>query len=288
MNHHAGMYDKRTHLEDAKRRGVAIRLPDLNASGDGFLVEEGSLRTGLDRVHGLSEATRGAIGTERRRRPLAGLEDLLVRVRPSRAEAEALILAGALDFTRRHRSELLCVLATAYDRYRRRETTDGDELFAGPPRWPVPALREFSPEERIWLEWSVLEVCVGEHPMQLFRREGGLAGAVSCRDAETRPGRRVQVAGVLAARRTVPTRTGRRMQFLTLEDETGLVECMLFPEVYERHRGLVRELGPYLAEGRVEEEYGAPTLTVDRILRIPPPAGLAGVAARAAAVRGRG
>ena len=59
------------------------------------------------------------------------------------------------------------------------------------------------------------------------------------------------------------------MEFVTLEYETGLVECTLFPDVYARHRGVVHSLGPYVAEGRVEEQYGAPTLNVSRIALVP-------------------
>jgi DNA polymerase III alpha subunit len=70
------------------------------------------------------------------------------------------------------------------------------------------------------------------------------------------------------------------MQFLTLEDETGLVECTLFPETYARHRGRIRGLGPYLAEGRVETQYGAPTLTVERVRPLAGPPSLTHLAAR--------
>ena len=287
MNHHAGMYAKRTHLEDAKRRGVRVLLPDLNRSPDAFTVEDGGVRTGLARVRGLSRTVREEVYAARAVRPLDGLEDFLVRVMPTRPEAEALILAGALDFTGRTRPELLCVLASGFELYRRRghamRGKSGDELFAAftEGNWATPRLPEFTSAERLWLEWSVLDLCVGEHPMDLFRRDGPAREAIPCRDAEQRVGERVRVAGILAARRTVPTKNGDRMQFVTLEDETGLVECTLFPDAYVKHRGLVRNLGPYLAEGRIEEQYGAPTLNVERIRRIPPPASLSGIATRA-------
>jgi DNA polymerase III alpha subunit len=130
-------------------------------------------------------------------------------------------------------------------------------------------LPEFSAKERLWLEWSVLGLCVGRHPMAVFREEGRFPRAVRCRAAERRVGKRLSVAGILAARRIVPTKEGRSMEFVTLEDETGLVECTLFPDVYARHRGVVHSLGPYVAEGRMEEQYGAPTLNVSRIALVP-------------------
>jgi len=280
MNHHAGMYDKRTHLEDAKRRGVRVLGPDLNRSGDAFTVDGGAVRIGLERVRGLTAAVREAIRVEHTRRPFTGLEDFLSRVAASRPEVEALVLAGALDFTGRSRPQLLCLTAAAFELFRRRRRERGGpdpgDLFgaavAPAAPWPVPPLPEFAEPQRLWLEWSVLGLCVGPHPMALFRSESPARESVPAREAETREGKRVRVAGLVAARRTVPTRTGRSMQFVTLEDETGLVECTLFPEAHARYRGRVRGLGPYVAEGRVEEQYGAPTLNVERICRVPVPA----------------
>jgi len=280
QNHHAGMYDLRTHLEDAKRRGVGVLLPDLNRSEDGFTMETGvpgpAVRIGLNRVRGLSESTRRALLAARARRPFSGIEDLLVRVGPAHPEAEALVLSGALDFTGRSRPELLCVLTSGYDDYRKRrhgrERRSLEDIFAvdaHEPLWPVPHLPEFSAKERLWLEWSVLGLCVGRHPMAIFREEGRFPKAVRCHTAETRVGKRLHVAGILAARRVVPTKEGRSMEFVTLEDETGLVECTLFPDVYARYRDVVHSLGPYVAEGRIEEQYGAPTLNVSRITLVP-------------------
>ena len=293
MNHHAGMYDKRTHLEDAKRRGVRVRRPDVNLSQDGFTAEGDAVRVGLAWVRGFSDAARRALMVARARRPVAGLEDFLARVPARRSEVEALVLAGAFDFTGRTRPELLCVTASGFDLFRRRRAAagaredGGDDLFggeAGPHTpWTVPALPEFASPEREWRQWQVLGICADLHPMT-FLRASAPPDTVSAAEAERRIGRRVRVAGLAAARRTAETRGGDLMQFVTLEDETGLVECTLFPAVYARHRGVVRNLGPYLAEGRVETQHGAPTINVHRLTRLPLPSSLAGPVREAAAV----
>ncbi len=283
MNHHAGMYDKRTHLEDARRRGVRALLPDVNRSRDTFTADGEGIRIGLERVRGLSLTAREAILAGRARRPFAGPEDLASRVALARPELEALVLAGAFDFAGRTRPEMLCAVASGFDLFRRsgRERSSGGDLFedAAPVRapWATPPLPEFSPVERLWLEWHVLGLCVDGHPMEAFRAEpGGLPrGTVPVADAERVRGRRVAAAGIVAARRTVPTRQGRRMQFVTLEDETGMIECTLFPDAYERHRGVVRNLGPYAVTGRIEEQHGAPTLNVERLVKVALPPTLA-------------
>ena len=277
LNHHAGMYDKRTHLQDAQRRGVRVLLPCVNRSRDTAVPEGNAVRVGLEYVRGLSDTARSALLAERKRRAFAGLEDFLCRVSISRPEAEAMILGGVFDGAHhtnhaagsaRTRPQLLCALAAVFEACRERRRTGeawgGTDLFNHPPGPAVvPALPDFDRTERLWLEWHVLGLCVGDHPVRFFRGEGALEGTVSARRAEALVGRRVRVAGIVAARRVVSTRKGESMQFITLEDETGMIECTLFPEVFRRYRNLVRELGPYVAEGRVEDSYGAPTLTVD-------------------------
>jgi len=291
MNHHAGMYDKRVHLEDIKRRGLCVALPCVNRSADAFIVDGDAVRIGLERVRGLTERTRAALLAAR---PFTGVEDFLARVPAARPEAEALVLCGAFDFTGRTRPELLCTVAAGFDALRRvRNTGASGDLFSAGVAREVPVARmrlpEFSPAQRLWLEWDLLGLCTGPHPMTLFRPELP-PGVLPAGEAERRPaGCRVRAAGLVAARRPVPTKNGELMQFLTLEDESGMIECTLFPRVNSRYRGLLRGLGPFLAEGRVEDTHGAPTLNVERLAALPLPSELAEAASVAVpAIRSAG
>jgi len=283
MNHHGGMYEKRVHLEDAKRRGIRVLLPDVNRSGEGFTVERDALRVGLARVRGLGAGVRRAVLAERARRPFAGLEDFLARVSLARPEAEALVRAGAFDFTGRTRPSLLCLVAAGSGAFHRRHAARRgrcEDLFPGGEEpWPVPPLPPFTPAQRTWLEWETLGLCVHEHPMVHFRPEAPPPGVLPAREALEREGERVAVAGMTAARRTIATRGGRPMQFLTLEDESGMIECALFGAVAAAHRGRLHGLGPFLVEGRLKTRYDAPTLEVSRVRRLAPPPILAGAVA---------
>ena len=80
-------------------------------------------------------------------------------------------------------------------------------------------------------------------------------------------GRRVRMAGIVAATRRVRTKRGEFMLFLTLEDGPGLFECTLFPPAWRRFGLLLRGLGPYVVEGRAEDQYGAVTVNVERLRR---------------------
>jgi DNA polymerase III alpha subunit len=103
--------------------------------------------------------------------------------------------------------------------------------------------------------------------MSLFRERlpGGLHDS---RELPARVGRVVRVAGLVAAARHTPTRDGRPMQFVTLEDEWGLIETVLFPGTSAPAAYLA--LGPYLVSGVVEEQYGVLTVTVRRFERVLP------------------
>lgn len=274
MNHHAGMYEKRVHLADAQRNGLKVQLPDINWSGLGFRVEGDTIRIGLDQVTGLQESTQEYIVRERKARPFTSFEDFVTRVPVARSELQALILGGAFDATGLARPELLCALAASFDALRAsRKQRSGLDLFgqsAPSATKTIPVLSSFTREEELWLEWDVLGICVGDHPMRYLRR-GFNHETHSIAGAERRIGQSVQVAGILAARRTVPTKKGELMQFLTLEDETGMLECTLFPKVFGEHHAEIRGLGPFVAEGVIEDQYGAATLTVNTIRRVSVP-----------------
>jgi DNA polymerase III alpha subunit len=283
LNNHTAMYHQRVHLEDAKRHGVRILLPCVNRSEKEYALEMAgpaaqlapgpAIRIGLDRVKDLSEATierilaeRGAAG----RQTFADLSDFLRRVRPLFREAENLILAGAFDFTNRTRPELLCELRMTYVahmRAARAEASTGApallfDVRDATPRGPD--LRDFDAAQQHGYEFEVLELSAGAHPMSLFDTREFLSSA----GLDAMRGRRVKMAGVVAAHRRVATKTGQTMMFLTLDDVEGLFECTLFPAVFRRYGVLLRDLGPYVVEGRAEEQYGAVTVNVEKLSRL--------------------
>jgi len=85
---------------------------------------------------------------------------------------------------------------------------------------------------------------------------------ICSRDLAANIGRRVRLSGLVATARHTPTSDGRDMQFVTLEDEWGLIEVTLFPGTCEPVAYLA--MGPYTATGRVEEQYGVVTLTAEK------------------------
>ncbi|HEX7879460.1 MAG TPA: hypothetical protein VF720_08625, partial [Candidatus Eisenbacteria bacterium] len=280
LNNHTAMYEQRVHLEDARRHDVGIRLPCINRSGKEYLLEPAhagdtapagaAIRIGLGRIRQLTEAT---IERTLAGRPFADLADWVRRVRPIFKEAEHAILAGAFDFTGRIRPQLLCELRLTWAAHVRASRslatlaaglatgTDGGLFGALPIDVPMPVLADFDDAERIRQEFRVLELTADRNAMTLF----DTAGFLPSRDLYARKGRRVRMAGIVAAERRVKTKRGEWMFFLTLEDEDGLFECTLFPPAWRRYSGILHGVGPYIVEGKAEEQYGAVTVNVERL-----------------------
>ena len=265
MNHHAGMYEKRVHVEEARRMGVEIRLPCVNRSRDEFTAEEGAIRVGLGQIKGLSEKTiRSILGERDREGPFGSLGELLVRTEAGEKETEDLILAGAFDFCGRTRPALLWELKATYDAARRAR---GKGSLLGVRLAPsrAPDLPEHPLPQRVFYELELLGLSVSAHPMRLFRPLIEAEDLLCASDLGEHIGEQVRLAGLLDAARRTETSRGDFMEFVTLEDETGVFEVTLFPRVYRRDGHVLGVLGPYLVEGRVDCQHDAVTLTANRL-----------------------
>jgi DNA polymerase III alpha subunit len=142
-------------------------------------------------------------------------------------------------------------------------------LFPAPPPSAValPALSEFDLARRGRLELELLGLTVCAHPTALFpcMARDEREAVLPCGELARHRDERVTLVGWLAASRPVRTSAGSWMRFLTLEDESGIAEVVVFPPVYARdgHRLLGR--GPFRVRGRVEDHLGACTLRAERI-----------------------
>lgn len=162
-------------------------------------------------------------------------------------------------------------------------------LFPEPetPALVLPGLPNPGRAERGALEYELLGMTVGDHPLAVFpcaaderitARFGSPAAAakpgkrgprpvnpITCAALDRHAGARVTLRGWPAASRRVHTADGRWMRFLTLEDETGLAEVVLFADVYQRDGHRLAEFGPLCVTGVVQDQMGACTLDAERV-----------------------
>jgi DNA polymerase III alpha subunit len=147
-------------------------------------------------------------------------------------------------------------------------------MFDTPP-FQLPALLDYSPAQRLRDEFELLRIVVGPHLMSWFRpllarfpsRDRPTPVLCDSRQLRSLVGRSVMLAGIVAAARHTPTKNGDTMQFVTLEDEYGIFEVTLFPDICSRVPYL--RLGPYRVQGYVEEQHGVVTITAKRFELVP-------------------
>ncbi|MFC1586780.1 DNA polymerase III subunit alpha [Planctomycetota bacterium] len=266
-NNHAGMYPHRALVSDMQRNGVTYLPPSVNAADIGYHLEAGKVRIGLGGIKGL---TRRVMSRLIEQRPFHSLADLLSRVRLAYEEARSLILCGAMDCLGDSRPAMIFELKMRHRSMKDKPGASGSgkELLlfkAGAAAIDMPDLPDFEPLTKLKYELDILDIAVTCHPMTAVKSRLNGLRFVDCRKVKLMAGKHITITGVAIARRSTGTSNGRRMGFITLEDETGLVECVLFPRVYEKCRANLGFFGPYQAAGRVQDDNGAITLNLDSL-----------------------
>jgi DNA polymerase III alpha subunit len=135
----------------------------------------------------------------------------------------------------------------------------------------VPTLKEYSPERRRQEEYETLGFITDAHPMQLHADQLRRYRLCPSTELIQHVGRHVLAAGMLTTAKPVHTTKDEPMEFATFDDGHGLIEAVLFPQIYRERGHVLFDQGPFIFRGKVEEEFGAVTLTIthlDRLERI--------------------
>ena len=261
ISNQGGFYSTFAYVSEAKRMGLAILAPDVNKSGYRWSGHGRAVRVGLLSVSGLSSETAERLLSCREQQPFRDFHDFLYRVRPAENEARSLIHTGALDSLtpERNRTALLWEIAC---REQKKNADDRVSLF---PDQPLPA-PDLPPQETMAQrrdEYRALGFLCRTHPLCFIRVPH--QRAIKASELERCIGRNIYFAGWLLTGKMVSTKSGEVMEFLTFEDQTGLVETTFFPNIYHRYAHLLSSGKPYLLQGLVESDYGAATLTVSHV-----------------------
>lgn len=241
-----GFYPPHVIVSEARRCGIEIRPVDVEASDLRTTVDGQSLRLGLAMVTGLGEAGGQGVVEARRFGPFRSLADFCRRTRLGRRAVEGLIWAGAFDGWGVPRRQLLWDLQAAL------EAADGSPALRLPPDDGRPRFGFLSARGRLWSEAAHTGVSAGAHLISLVSDELRALGVTPSGGlADLRDGASVRVGGVVVSRQRPPTARGTA--FLALEDEGGLTNVILQPQVYEASREALRS--PFVVvEGRLQRK----------------------------------
>jgi DNA polymerase III alpha subunit len=236
LNNNQGLYDARVYLEQAKREGIPVRLPCAQESDLEFAEERGAIRVGLNRIFGIEQREVAQILEAR---PFSSLGDFLARTKISKPSLRNLVLCGALDWTGLPRPRIL--------------------MSARARGLETPAIPDFTEEEKFSRELEILGLSARRHILSYLAPPR----AFDSRSLDSWAGKRVRLLGIMATSRIAETATSEPMEFVTMEDEHGLFEVVLFPQVFRRCRAYIGTLGPYEVVGKVESRYDVTAVTAE-------------------------
>ena len=256
-NQPMGFYAPHVLINDAKRHGTRVLQPDINASQLECTVEGlHTVRIGLAFVKGLSEDAALRIAGERQcNGPYRSLADLIRRVALRPEAQQNLIAAGACDGFGLQRREMLWQIGLFISpkgfRHKRTRAHGGQQLpLALPTIQDQVTLPRTTLWERMTDEYRVLGLSLRSHPLQLLRHRFP-KGMVSSQDLATLPdGMKVFLPGLVVCRQRPATAKG--ITFLLMEDEFGLVNTVVYPDLYEQQRLHVRSTPLLIVEGKLQ------------------------------------
>ncbi|MGX1775044.1 error-prone DNA polymerase [Nocardia brasiliensis] len=257
-----GFYSPQSLVADARRHGVVVHGPDINASrAEPTLECRGTeIRLGLAAVRHIGSDLAEKIVAARGPRPYTSFLDLTGRVELTVAQAESLATAGALgSLGSSRRAALWAAGAAAGER--------PDRLPGTGAATTAPALPGMSDLELAAADVWATGVSPGSYPTEFLRPRLDALGVVPAADLLTVPdGSRVLVGGAVTHRQRPATAGG--VTFMNLEDETGMVNVVCSVGLWTRYRRLAQSAPALLIRGRVQNAEGAVTVVAEHLRRL--------------------
>lgn len=284
------------YIQYCRSRNIPILPPDINHSQWKFTVqrtEDGRMGIlfGLGAVKTVGQNAVNAIVTERKNGPYKDIFDFCRRIDPGECNkrvVDSLIRAGAFDCMGAYRTQLLAVYESAMDANisQRKQNVDGqlslfDMAFGGgspilEEKRELPVLPDYPLRTRLAIEKEIAGVYITGHPLDDYREilSHLSFSTADLEDIEEREdqgmsldGRAVDMGGILTEVKGKATKKGAYMGFLTLEDLTGQIECLVFPKIYERYQGMLAADDLVVLSGKLSiREEESPKLLVDRVV----------------------
>lgn len=258
-----------TYVDDAKSMGIKIVPPDVNRGLYKFTIDgEKTIIYGIGAIKGVGEAAIQSIVSERMEGGIyKDLFDFCNRVdlkKANRRNLEALIRAGALDALGPDRATMMASLEHAIksaEQFKRDQQLGQNDLFGSPMESSEAKTSEYS-IVRPWPEAKILEgekdtlgLYLTGHPIDRYLPEIKQFCNLRLNALQpTRRGEHVTVAGLIVAIRVMKTKKGLNWAIVSLDDQSGRVEVMVYNELYEANRDILRKDEVVVAKGDISND----------------------------------
>ncbi len=300
------------YIQYCRNRNVPILPPDVNASGWKFTVEKTAdgvmgILFGFGAVKNVGEGAAEAIIQERKKGAFRDIFDFCRRIDTglvNKRVVESLIRAGAFDSMHATRPQMLAVYERAMDANiaQRKQNVSGqlslfDMAFDGESTGiagneELPQVPDYPAGTRLAMEKEMTGVYITGHPLDDYREKlskltfstADLLGLEEREDQGlSMDGMNVAMGGILVEAKGKATKKGAYMGFVTLEDLTGQIECLVFPKVYDLYQAMLTVDATVVLTGKLSiREEEAPKLLVDSVTKLAEWQGVQNVRPRAA------
>ncbi len=254
-------------INEVRSMGIEVLPPDINESSRTFTVHENSMRFGLGAVKGAGAAALEAIMESRKEAPFTSLHDFCERVdlrKVNKKVIEALVKCGALDSLAGKRAQYMAALEDAMEcgqKIQKEKAMGQESLFGteeiisngGNGYGQLPDVEEWDEKILLGFEKESLGFYITGHP--LARHSAAIKRFATCDNSslhERADKEEVKACGIVTGIKELTTKKGDRMAFVTLEDLSGFVEVVVFPEVYLASAELLKSEEPLLITGTLD------------------------------------
>ncbi len=268
------------YIAEARRRDITVLPPDINESEKTFTAKDDEIIFGLVAVKNVGEGAIEAIIEERNARgPFYSLFEFCERMdlrKVNKRVIESLIKCGAFDSTGHHRAQMMAVLEDALDYGQRIQREKNDPqmgLFdmGGTPvvinRPEMPVMDEWDDKDLLAFEKDSLGFYMSGHPLDRYDPlldKFATVNTVSVREKNDQAG--VRIGGIIRNIKTIQTKKGNPMAFVTIEDRHGAMEVTVFFSVYTECYHLLVEDAPVFVQGRIQKDENAVKILADSII----------------------
>ncbi|HXW57760.1 MAG TPA: DNA polymerase III subunit alpha [Candidatus Cybelea sp.] len=257
------------YIHEARGMGITVLPPNVNSSDVDFTPVREQIRFGLRAIKNVGENT--VKGILQARESLGGFkgffqfcESVDSRLLNKRV-IESLVRAGALDGLGANRAQMIESIDAAMDRAQKlqhaREIGQHGLFGAAAAARPtlevgsLPDVPEWPEHELLAAEYAVLGFYVSGHPLDKYAGRLEEWNAIELSSMEgRRNGEDLTVAGIIVQSRPMRSRRGQRWVILTLQDRTGVIEALVFPEAFQKLEGILKGATPLLVKARVAVE----------------------------------
>jgi len=267
------------YISECRNSGITVRPPDINEGDRVFSVRNKEIIFGLVAVKNVGDGAIECITQERKEGPFTSLFDFCERVdlrRVNKRVIESLIKCGAFDSTKAYRSRMLAALEEAmeYGQRVQKERSDPQmglfEMNGADPAINLPSMPEideWDEKQKLAFEKESLGFYISGHPLE--RYEDLMEKFSNTNTAllrEKKDGESVRIGGVVVHTKTIKTKKGDLMAFVTLEDMSGTAEITVFSSLYAASQSLLFDENLIFVQGRVQKDENSVKLLADTII----------------------